>query len=257
MQIPSYLERAIHEGRAQAKIYSGGLGMQMVLKVPTNSYIVIYGYYFRPYLPQYGDDINTTTGATPAYDTRALIQYVLFKTHNGFYPYAHNGQSPTVGLMGPGTYIGGTTSPQANARKYMPPVYHEPRSTYMVSNKDVGIAITFLNTNGVGTNTGTVTTNSETLPPNLQYGGQFMDIFFSGYYDPTLGSNYYPLQSPYSEQSGLPFFPDQYQLFTRANAGTIPPTTNSNSGGSMEAAKYPLITIMYVQFNEEMPQTLK
>lgn len=255
MQIPSYLETAIHEGRAQAKIYSGGLGMQMVLKVPTNSYVVIYGYYFRPYLPQYGDDIAATTGVTPTYDPRALVQYVLFKTHNGFYPYAHNGQSPGVALPGPGSY--NTTPSQDNKRKFLPPVYHEPRSTYMVSNKDVGIAITFLNTNGVGRNSGTVTTNSETLPTNLQYGGQFMDIFFAGYFDPTLGSNYYPLQSPYSEQSGLPFFPDQYQVFTRANAGTIPPITNEFSEGAFEAAKYPLLTIMYVQFNEEMPQTLK
>jgi len=43
MQIPGYLEQKIFEGKAKAKVFSGGIGMQMVLKVPANSYIVIYG----------------------------------------------------------------------------------------------------------------------------------------------------------------------------------------------------------------------
>ena len=257
MTIPGYLEQAIHEGRAKAKVYSGGLGMEMVIKVPKDSYIVIYGYYFRPYQPQYGDDYAATGGTTPVFDGRALVQYVLFKTHNDFYPYAHNGQSPMEAVMAPVTFTGTGGAALVNTRKFVPPVYHQERATYMVSSKDVGIAITYLNTGGVGLNTGTVTTNTETLPTNLQYGGEFMDIFFAGYYDPAVGLNYYPLQEPYSEQSGLPFFPDQYQVFTRANAGTIPAVTNVNSGGAFQAAKYPLITVMYAQFNEPLPENLK
>lgn len=255
MTIPGYLEQAIFEGRAKAKVYSGGLNMQMVLKVPANSYIVIYGYYFRPYCPQFGDDIQTTTGTTPVFDSKSGTQYVLFKTNNDFYAFGHQGQP--LGL--PGTpFVAGWVDPTATARKFTPVVYHEPRQTYMVSNKDVGIAIAFINGTAIATTGGTVTNNAETLPPNLQYGNEFLDIFSSGYYDPILGNFYYPLNEPYSEQSGLPGSNvSQYQVFPRPSGSTIPVPTNVNAGNALYNQKFPLLTVMYVQFNEEMPQNLK
>ena len=255
MTIPGYLEQAIFEGRAKAKVWSGGLNMQMVLKVPKNSYIVIYGYYFRPYCPNFGDTIPGTGGATPVIDCRAGTQYVLFKTNNDFYAFSHNGQPLTIPTVVAATY----TSPTAtNERKFCPVIEHQARETYMVSNSDVGIAISYVNGTAIATTAGTVTLNDQTLPSNLQYGGESIDIFASGYYDPILGNFYYPLNEPYSEQSGLPGSNvSQYQVFPRPSSGTIPTPTNVNSGDALYNQKWPLITVLYALFNEEMPQNLK
>jgi len=255
MQIPGYLEQKIFEGKAKAKIYSGGLDMQMVIKVPANSYIVIYGYYFRPYMPNYGDTVPGTGGLTPVIDCRAGVQYVLFKTNNDFYPYAHQGQPLSIGTP----IAAGYTSPiGVNERKFCPNVLHEARSTYMVSNTDVGISIAYINGTAINQIPGTVASNTQTLPPNLQYGGESIDIAASGYFDPVLTGFYYPLNEPYTEQSGLPpTNVTNYQIWPRPSSGTIPLPTNINSGDALFNAKWPLITVLYVQFNESMPENLK
>lgn len=250
MTIPGYLEQAIFEGRAKAKVWSGGLNQQMVLKVPRDTYIVIYGYYFRPYMPNWGDNVNQTT--SPVFDCRQAVQYVLFKTHNDFYPYSHPGCLDNRAVTN-ASYVAPTLS---NVRVFTPYIEHQARATYMVSSKDVGIAFAYLNNTAIVNTPGTVTTNAETLPPNLQYGGETIDIFASGYYDPILGNFYYPLNEPYSAQSGLPGSNvSQYQVFTRPSGGTIP--TPGTSTEALYNGKWPLITVMYAQFNEPLPENLK
>jgi len=201
-------------------------------------------------MPNWGDNVTATT--SPVFDCRQAIQYVLFKTNNDFYPYAHPGCLDNK-VVSNASYVAPTLS---NVRVYTPYIEHQERATYMVSNSDVGISIAFINQSAISQSAGTITTNSNTLPPNLQYGGETIDIFASGYYDPILASNYYPLNEPYSVQSGLVASnQDTFQIWTRPSSGTIPVAGTSTE--ALYNGKWPLITVMYVQFNESMPENLK
>lgn len=251
MIIPNYLEQLIHSGKAKAKVLSTGLYMQSVLKVPANSYVVIYGYYFRPYVPNYGDIYDTAAGTTPIFDARQSVQYVLFKSNNDFYPFAHYGQLESNGRAASFSSPAGV-----NQVRFTPNVPHQERSTYIVSNSDVGIAFSFINQVGVAFSNANIPIDTQTLPAQLQYGGENINISASGYFDPVLASNFYPLNQPYSTYAGLPEANQvTYQLWPRPSSGTIP-----NPGTATDAfynAKFPLITVMYVQVNEQMPLNLQ
>jgi len=48
MTIPTEIEKDIKSGKARYQTFQTGIGGQSVLKVPANSYIIIYGYEFSP-----------------------------------------------------------------------------------------------------------------------------------------------------------------------------------------------------------------
>jgi hypothetical protein len=47
-QIPTLIEQDIKSGKAQYRTFQTGNGGQSILPVPSNSYVVIFGYDFSP-----------------------------------------------------------------------------------------------------------------------------------------------------------------------------------------------------------------
>ena len=91
-QIPTQVEQDIIAGKAQYRTFQTGNGGQSVLPVPSNSYVVIFGYDFSPA----GGGLAVIQGVinTPVL-TNAQIRYfetqqISFYTGTDFYPFIHH-----------------------------------------------------------------------------------------------------------------------------------------------------------------------
>jgi hypothetical protein len=101
-QIPTLIEADIKSGKAQYQTFQTGNGGQSILPVPSNSYVVIFGYDFSPagggfktfaIRPAAEQNLTNNT-ATRWFETQQLSFY----TGTDFYPFIHhvNVQSNTV-----------------------------------------------------------------------------------------------------------------------------------------------------------------
>jgi hypothetical protein len=92
-QIPTLIEQDIKSGKAQYRTFQTGNGGQSILPVPSNSYVVIFGYDFSPA----GGGLKVFNEVAPA---GALIndstltyfetQQIAFYTGTDFYPFIHH-----------------------------------------------------------------------------------------------------------------------------------------------------------------------
>lgn len=97
-QIPTQIEQDIIAGKATYRTFQTGNGGQSILPVPTNSYVVIFGYDFSP--AGGGFKRITRVGATQSlgdYDllTSSTIRFfetqqISFYTGTDFYPFIHH-----------------------------------------------------------------------------------------------------------------------------------------------------------------------
>jgi hypothetical protein len=97
-QIPTLIEADIKNGKAQYRTFQTGNGGQSILPVPSNSYIVIFGYDFSP---AGGGFKRLTDAGSPAavgplniqntVDVRFFeTQQISFYTGTDFYPFIHH-----------------------------------------------------------------------------------------------------------------------------------------------------------------------
>jgi hypothetical protein len=90
--IPTLIEKDIREGKARYSTFQTGIGGQSVLKVPSNSYIIIFGY---DYSPAGGGLIQTAavTGVPrliPPAIRAFSTQQISFYTGQAFHPFVHH-----------------------------------------------------------------------------------------------------------------------------------------------------------------------
>jgi hypothetical protein len=91
--IPTLIEKDIRTGKARYSTFQTGIGGQSVLKVPSNSYIIIFGY---DYSPAGGGFCVTTDNATaapklnPANIRPFETQQISFYTGQAFHPFIHH-----------------------------------------------------------------------------------------------------------------------------------------------------------------------
>jgi hypothetical protein len=92
--IPALIEADIKSGKAQYRTFQTGNGGQSILPVPSNSYVVIFGYDFSPAgggIIRYSSVLSTT----PFTQTQELLrwfetQQISFYTGTDFYPFIHH-----------------------------------------------------------------------------------------------------------------------------------------------------------------------
>lgn len=120
-QIPTYLEKLVLRGLAVYKSKQIGIAQQFVLPVPKDKFIVIYGFRFAPFNPDY---LTNETARNPQND----IQFVNFLTSNNFFPYLFKPQFEFVQNGANAVNVG--AGPEFE------------KSCYIVANSDVGIYIT-------------------------------------------------------------------------------------------------------------------
>jgi hypothetical protein len=94
--IPTKIEEDFISGRAQYRTFQTGSGGQSILPVPTNAYIVIFGYDFSPagggihILGQAVGALDFFRNYTNSYIKAFETQQISFYTGNDFYPFIHH-----------------------------------------------------------------------------------------------------------------------------------------------------------------------
>lgn len=261
--IPSYLEQLIHQGKAEAKVFTGGLTEQCEIFCPTKGYIVIYGYYYKPYNPIYGALYDSTTPIYPVVDFRDALHFIGFGYNGKFATFPHTIElvPPTAGLI-PSLYA--NPDNVAVARRWMNDIEIQARSCYIVSNTNVGISIT-----RATDNTAILGAAISPLPEStdifgeVAYAGQTIAPYIDRYLTDAANQYFYP----FPQQTTDAISPGTYaansgsnQLYTKPGAGgALQPLSTYAAGGGEETmgkVRMPILNVLYVQVNEDKPINL-
>ena len=183
--IPTLIEKDIRDGKARYSTFQTGIGGQSVLKVPDNSYIVIFGYDYSPAgggIGIYGNTSNPTNGrsVSVAGDIKPFeTQQISFYTGQAFHPFIHHVQINSsafpfsVENNDPGT-PNITTSAQVFQEIDNTPI---ERQTYIISNRSVAITVGLLrqlDDETPGINFGPIAV-TENTPNGITYGNDGND----------------------------------------------------------------------------------
>jgi len=175
-QIPTLIEQDIKNGKAQYRTFQTGNGGQSILPVPSNSYVVIFGYDFSPAgggAAITGADqlvSNDSVAITPTRIRWFETQQISFYTGTDFYPFIHhvNTECSAVPLT---TNASAPDNEIATSYKTVWSIDNSPiaRQVYITSTNDVTI------THGLILNAPRITANAipvtNRTPQGLTYGG--------------------------------------------------------------------------------------
>ena len=165
--IPPQIERDILGGKAVFRSFQIGYGGQSVLRVPENSYIMVYGYDFSPagngLTYNAINNLTENPGTCPIDMAWLGTQQISFYNGSDFYPYLHNipvnfTELPTV-----------PTEPDFVRRTWRTQCEPISRQLYIASDKNLAITVGLvLQGNQIQVNA----TPQTTYTPNaLTYGG--------------------------------------------------------------------------------------
>lgn len=173
-QIPTLIEQDFKSGKAQYRTFQTGNGGQSILPVPSNSYVVIFGYDFSPAGGGF-KEIRSISSSTGEVLNSNFIRYfetqqISFYTGTDFYPFIHHVDLKTT--LVPYLWDGTNISEQI-MREYrsIEEIDSTPlgRQVYITSTNDVTI------THGLILNSLVITQNAipvtNRTPLGLTYGG--------------------------------------------------------------------------------------
>lgn len=175
--IPAQIEQDIISGKAAYKTFQTGNGGQSILPVPTNSYVVIFGYDFSPAGGGFKTLINiNSAGLVTNILNNANIrqfetQQISFFTGSDFYPFIHHCDVKTIvaPFIIQNNAVG--TSNVVSQYNTIEEIDNTPisRQVYITSNNDVTITHGLIR-NATPATTGVIPVTSRT-PGFLTYGG--------------------------------------------------------------------------------------
>jgi hypothetical protein len=192
--IPYFLEKLIHEGKAEHKTFSGAVAENLVLTVPDNTYAVIYEYWYKP--------LDKLTGAPSGslLSFREAIQFVNFFNSEGFNSYWHE--------FTPNHIVKNNVNFPTEQPDITEPYFinqneiTDYRSVYIKTSRDLSIYFTCLNDVDLALTNGSVPA-IEPLNNWFGYADPLLIInqLISGYHnDAALLANYEPLQEFITKQ---------------------------------------------------------
>lgn len=190
-QIPTLIEADIKSGKAQYRTFQTGNGGQSILPVPSNSYVVIFGYDFSPAGGGWhviGNALlsdNFSRAYTNTYIRPLETQQISFYTGTDFYPFIHHVNIDTA--IAP-FIVNGSAPDNQVAIQYqvLNSVNNTPiaRQVYITSTNDVTI------THGLIQNCTLVSANpipvTNRTPQGLTYGGSALNNTTQSNYGPAL-----------------------------------------------------------------------
>jgi len=249
--IPTYLERLIHEGKAEHKTFSGAMAENMILKVPDKSYIVIYEYWYKPLTTYYG------APSTNNYNFQQAIQFVNFYNSNGYSVYWHeanaNLANKSTGTENPGI-TGNYTVPTNSLTDY--------RSLYLKTDRDLSIYFTQLNQDTV-TSAAAAAPAFDPLNNYFGYVGNNIMTGAQGYQNlVATGQTYAPLANPITQVAApgtSEDFTNSIFSFAAGSGGFFPPFSAYGEGGNsaMGKARAHHFQCNYVLISQESPKTFR
>ena len=205
-QIPTQIEQDIIAGKAQYQTFQTGNGGQSILTVPSNSYVVIFGYDFSPAGGGFRafNDVDVPTGSALLNQSTIRwfeTQQISFYTGTDFYPFIHHVNLNTQ--LAPKN-VNATAPDDENVTRYqiIEEIDNTPiaRQVYITSSNDVTITHgLILNSTAASANQIPVTNRT---PQGLTYGGSTQLI--------NTQTNYGPVATP---QQFMQPSPKDYQDF--------------------------------------------
>jgi len=227
-QIPTLIEQDIKSGKAQYRTFQTGNGGQSILPVPSNSYVVIFGYDFSPAGGGWhvlGNSLNSGNfirNYTNSYLRVFETQQIAFYTGTDFYPFIHHVNVDTA--FAPLTT--NATSPDNNevtTYQVLNSVNNTPiaRQVYITSTNDVTITHGLIGAASIASSNAIPVTNR--TPQGLTYGGSGLTN--------TTQTNYGPAGTP---QQFMQPSPKDYQDFA---FGLLPANADGQAFATPDAAR--------------------
>lgn len=186
-QIPTLIEQDIKNGKAQYRTFQTGNGGQSILPVPSNSYVVIFGYDFSPAGGGFTNRQTVANAAGVQIDDATLrwfeTQQISFYTGTDFYPFIHHVDKKTSTAV---ASVNAATPDDEFAKFFLftQEIDNSPiaRQVYITSTNDVTI------THGLILNSLSITQNAipvtNRTPLGLTYGGSVQQINTQTNYGP-------------------------------------------------------------------------
>lgn len=245
-QIPALLEKLVLSGRATYRSKQLGIAEQFVLPVPSDRFIVIFGFRFIPFNADYAEPVASRVNQND-------LAVVSFLTSNNFFPFIFKPQYNYVNNGVDVVNLG--VSPEFS------------KSCYIVANTDVGIYIS----RGIPTGRPNQTLQIAPLPQfynyawnnTLGYGGNNAVNWLTGFNGSPGGIDYVfnPLPG-FQDNGGFAFLGPNTQVFDQLF--TIPLLNGGLdvSGYAMvnepdAYARQHFIQIDYVEVNSQKPENLE
>lgn len=267
--IPYFLEKLIHEGKAEAKTFSTACAENAILPVPKDTYIVIYEYWYKPLERNLGDNISSQN--LGYWNDR--IQFVNFYNATGYNVYWHEF---TPGYNMPFNDSSGTLTqyqmpmenPTWDGVQYFDKTVKttDKRSVYIKTDRDLSIYFTLMNaeTPSVGQS---VEPNFSPANNYFGYAGYVPGIAdgINGYHSLIAqGYNYQPLNDQITNEMAPGVTGDIRNLmYTDPNYGGAFPffniygaTINGFPGSALGKVRAQHFQANYVQVNLPDPKNL-
>lgn len=239
-QIPTLIEQDIKSGKAQYRTFQTGNGGQSILPVPSNSYVVIFGYDFSPAGGGFKriSSVNGNGADSLLNDTNIRwleTQQLSFYTGTDFYPFIHHCDVKSTAF--PRTVNAGSPDNETlTSYLVIEEIDNTPiaRQVYITSTNDVTITHGLILNSIVGSSNAIPVTNR--TPIGLTYGGSVQT--------PNTQTNYGPGATP---QQFMQPSPKDYQDFAfgllPANAdGQAFATPDVNNGLRDSSALFDVIS---------------
>lgn len=252
--IPYYLEQLIHQGKAEHKTFSGAMAENLILKVPDKSFIVIYEYWYKPLITNFGA-VNGT-----AFNFQQAIQFVNFYNSNGYNVYWHECH-PDLLIK---TYTNiPTENPAIGVNYQMPAGDHtDYRTLYLKTDRDLSIYFTMLNQDTV-TSAAAAAPAFDPLNNYFGYVGNNIMTGAQGYQNlVATGQTYAPLANPITQVAApgtREDFTNDVFSFAAGSGGFFPPFSAYGEGGNsaMGKARAHHFQCNYVLISEESPKNFR
>jgi hypothetical protein len=254
--IPTYLERLIHEGKAEHKTFSGAVAENLILSIPDKTYAIIYEYWYKPLLTNLGSGASASNPLNCA----ELIQFVNFFNAEGFNSYWHEINPDYVNKLSTSF---ATINPINSGNFQVPATIQTGyRSCYIKTSRDLSIYFTQLNTDDLALTTGAVPA-IDPLNNWFGYADPLLLItqLISNYHNNnTLLANYEPLQDFITKQvipAAMPDFVNQMFTIPFYGGAITSPVAYAGAGTSaLGKARAQHFQCNYVLINAENPKNL-
>lgn len=261
--IPAQIEQDIISGKAQYRTFQTGSGGQSILPVPTNAYVVIFGYDFSPAGGGLVVDSSKATNAQPSLEVTSLrwfqTQQISFYTGQDYFPFIHHINSQHSSHVATFNVATGITSLIGTVFSIdSTPI---TRQVYITSSNDVTITHGLILNTSVATS-GTIPATNRT-PNLLTWGGSGQVVNAQTDFGPAATPNQFMQPSPKDfEAFGLGLLPngatDQAWARPDVTNGLLSVSAFLNSFGAAfrdSASVNYFLNLHYALYTSTIPET--
>ena len=253
--IPQYLEKLIHEGKAEFKSISTAAVPTSIIPCPPDCYIVAYEYWYRMPLPWQGQAVSDLQRRQINF--KDLSNYVSFFTGSQFHPFFHQMEITHQNQIA--VYSGIDEDPffTLEGNRALDMIKTDYRQMYIVSNNDISVIMS-RSTNQAMAYQNQTMPGYKNFVPGIGYGGLNVETAVMNMN--TDNNEYYsPFTPDYYDKIVYFPTPDYNQAFFSVNPSgtTMEPPSGYADGYAISRSRILYFHCNYVQVNQPLPKNLK